>query len=185
MVTGRPFIGEDDLSTFEGWLRYQAVDASKMSPDEMVQWRSAFEAAMQEKAKTPRVGRMKLKATPGEYRYAVAVRDGDDLWLVLWVRRSPKGEFFLLRPIPDGLHMLSDHTKWDPHTSYHLDGTLHMKSYGHKVFQSSYKRQPLTGAFRGTEHLGMYAGFSPRGVGAVCHPDDFSGVIEVPTSILG
>src|SRR5262249_48942785 len=52
-------------------------------------------------------------------------------------------------------------------------------------FKASYKRQPLTGTFRGTEHLGQYAGFSPRSVGAVCHPDDFSGVMEVPVGILG
>ncbi len=37
---------------------------------------------------------MKLAPIVGEHRYAVAVREGTDLWLTLWVRRSPKGEFF-------------------------------------------------------------------------------------------
>jgi hypothetical protein len=34
----------------------------------------------------------------GEHRYAVAFREGSDLWLTLWVKRSPKGEFFVLMP---------------------------------------------------------------------------------------
>jgi hypothetical protein len=54
----------------------------------------------------------------------VAVREDSDLWLTLWVRRSPKGEFFVMVPRGD--------RGWNPHTSYHLDGTLHMKSFGHK-----------------------------------------------------
>ena len=99
-MTGRPFISEDDLDTFEGWLRYQAVDISKMSPDEMLHWRSVFDEVMREKAALTRVGRMKLKMTPGEYHYAVAVRDGDDLWLVLWVKRSPKGSSSYSIPAP-------------------------------------------------------------------------------------
>jgi hypothetical protein len=47
------------------------------------------------------------------------------------------------------------------------------------------KRQPLTGAFCGTEHLGMYMGHGPKGVGAVCNPTDFSGVVEVAPGVLG
>jgi hypothetical protein len=47
------------------------------------------------------------------------------------------------------------------------------------------KRQPLTGAFCGTEHLGMYMGDGPKGVGAVCNPTDFSGVVEVAPGVLG
>jgi hypothetical protein len=58
-----------------------------------------------------------------------------------------------------------------------------MKSHDRKVL--TFKRQPLTGTFRGSVDLGSYSGFAPRGVGAVCHPDDFSGVMEVPTGILG
>ncbi len=73
---------------------------------------------------------------------------------------------------------------WDPHTSYHLDGSLHAKSYDNKV-GSSQKRQPLTGTFRGTEHLGGYLGHDPKSVGAVCDPTAFSGVIEVPPGLLG
>ena len=29
------FISEDDLATFEGWLRYQGFDAAMLAPDEL------------------------------------------------------------------------------------------------------------------------------------------------------
>src|SRR5882724_9577726 len=122
----REFISEDDLQTFEGWLRYQAVDAAATAPEELAMWRRLFEDARERRATRPKVGLMKLQRVPGEHLYAVAVRENSDLWLTLWVRRSPKGEFFIMLPRGDG--------DWDPHTSYHLDGTLQMKSYHRKVF---------------------------------------------------
>jgi hypothetical protein len=87
------FISEEDLQTFEGWLRYQAVDASTTAPGELAMWRRLFEEARQRSAANPKVGLMKLQPVPGEHRYAVAVREGADLWLRMWVRRSRKGEF--------------------------------------------------------------------------------------------
>lgn len=89
------FIGEDDLKTFEGWLRYQAVDAATTAPEELVMWRRLFEESREHSATRPKVGLMKLQAVPGEHRYAVAVREGSDLWLTLWVKYNRKGEFFI------------------------------------------------------------------------------------------
>src|SRR5262245_66669028 len=106
---------------------------------------------------------MKLQPVPGEHRYAVAVQAGSDLWLTVWVRRSRKGEFFIILPRGD--------RDWDPHTSYHLDGTLHMKSHGRKVLRAQ-KLQALTGEFRGSEHLGVYSGHGPKRVGVICDPTD-------------
>jgi len=172
----REFISEDDLHTFEGWLKYQAVDAATAAPEERSMLRSAFEEARERSARMPKVGLMKLAPVPGEHRYGVAVRDGSNLWLTLWLRRSRKGEFFVMVPRGD--------RDWDPHTSYHLDGTFHGKSYG-RTFGVPQKRQPLTGAFRGTEHLGAYGGHGPKGVGALCDPAVFSGVVEVEPGVLG
>jgi len=138
------FISEHDLQTFEGWLRYQAVDAETQTIEELAGWRGIFEEARRHSATRPRVGLMKLQSVPGESRYAVAVRDGSDLWLTLWVRRSWKGEFFIMMPRGD--------REWDPHTSYHLDGNLHMKGHDRKILPSQ-RRQPLTGTFLGSEHL--------------------------------
>jgi hypothetical protein len=118
---------------------------------------------------------MKLK--PGEHRYA-AVREGPNLWLTTWVRRSPKGDVFVI--IPRG------ERDWQPHASYHRDGTFHHKSFNYK-FGPKQKRQPLTGQppFKGTEHLSAFMGHGPKGVGAVCDPADFSGIIELAPGVLG
>src|SRR6266566_49678 len=106
------FISEDDLKTFEGWLRYQAV--SPATADELEVWRRLFDDARHRSATAPKVGLMKFQPVPGEYRYGMALRNEGDLWLTLWVRRSRKGEFFVMMPRGD--------REWDPHTSYHLDG---------------------------------------------------------------
>jgi hypothetical protein len=141
-------------------------------------WRGYFDEAMASKLTSPKVGLMKLpQSIPnGEYRYAVAFREGSDLWLTLWVKRSAKGEFFVMMP--------RGNRAWDVHNSYHLNGTKHMKSHGRKVL-SIMKGQPLTDAFRGTEHLGAFGGHGPKSVGAVCDPKAFSGVMEVPPGVLG
>ena len=170
------FISEDDLKTFEGWLKSQAVDPAAMTPDEVGMWREVFDEVTKRSEAIPKVGLMKFQATPGVNRYAVAVREGKDLRLTLWVQRSRKGEFFVMVPRSD--------RDWDPHTSYHLDGTLHMKSFDREVLPPQ-KRQPLTGTFRGTEHLGAYFGHGPKSVGAVCDPAAFSGVVEVAPGVLG
>jgi hypothetical protein len=168
------FISEDDLDTFEGWCRYQGINAETLTPEQLGMWRNTFDEERKRSAATPKVGLMKLRRVPGEHRYAVAVRD-NDLWLTLWVRRSRKGEFFVMVPRND--------RGWDVHTSYHRDGTFHMKSFGHKGL--SKKLQPLTSTFRGTEHLGAQLGYGPKRVGAICDPAAFSGVVEVAPDVLG
>lgn len=171
----REFISEDDLDTFEGWLRYQAVDIATLTPSELKMWRGYFSEGRERSLASPKVGLMKLKPVQDEYRYAVAVREGSNLWLTLWVRRSPKGEIFVMLPRGD--------RDWDPHTSYHLDGTLHSKSFGSAMH--SQKRQPLTGAFRGTVQFPGVGGFGPKRVGAICDPTAFAGVVEIAPGVLG
>lgn len=156
MIPPPEFISEDDLWTFDGWLSYQTINMSTMTPDELATLRRAFDEARQRAATSPTVGLMKLQPVPGEHRYAVAVQEGSDLWLTLWVRRSRKGEFFVMRPVGD--------RDWDPHTSYHLDGTLHLKSYDRRMLPSQ-QRQPLTGTFQRREHLGSYVWPLPEGRG--------------------
>jgi hypothetical protein len=174
------FIDEDDLQTFDGWLRYQAVDAAASTQEGLDKWRQHFKEVRERMAASPKVGLMKFQRIPGEYRYAVAVQDGHNLWLTLWVKRSHKGEFFVFQPRKE---QEWDHRTWDPHTSYHLDGTLHVKSYGKPVIER--KNQPLTGVFHGSVDLGTYAGHGPKGVGAICDPNAFSGVAKVAPGILG
>jgi hypothetical protein len=167
------FLSEEDLQTFEGWLRYQAVSPTSAADREL--WRRAFEEARQRTAAAPKVGLMKLQPAPGQHLYAVALRQGDDLWLTLWVRRSWKGEVFVMLPRGD--------RDWDVHTSYHLDGTLHTKSHGRTVFTE--KCQPPTGTFRGAQSVCSWSGHAGPTIGAVCDPSLFSGVVEVPPRVLG
>jgi hypothetical protein len=131
------FIDEDDLNTFDGWLNYQAFDPDALSPDELAMLRSVFDRRLA----TPKIGLMKLPPPllAGEHRYAVAVQDDADLWLGLWLKRTKKGEFVILIPRVE--------TGWDPHSTYHLDGTYHSKSHGVVVMEKTL--QPLTGPFRG------------------------------------
>ena len=76
----REFISEDDLSTFEGWLKSQAIDAATVTPEELENWRSIFDEVRESAAAIPKVGLMKLRPlVPDEHRYAVAVREGSDL----------------------------------------------------------------------------------------------------------
>jgi len=70
---------------------------------------------------SPKVGLMKLPPpSPGEQRYAVAIRDGSDLWLTLWGRCSQKGDIFVMLPRGD--------PDLDVHTSYHCNGKFHTKT---------------------------------------------------------
>jgi hypothetical protein len=170
------FISEDDLKMFDGWLRYQAVNKELLAKDELATWQAMFEDARQRSVANPQVGLMKLPPVPGEFKYAVAVREGADLWLVLWVRRSRNGNVYVLKPSAD--------KDWNPHTSYHRDGSFHHKSWDRKVLPPQ-KRQPLTGPFKGCEPLMQYAGHFPKTVGAVCDPTAFTGVVEVSSGILG
>jgi len=168
------FINEDELHTFEGYLRFQCVDPATLTPDDKTMWRDIFDDVQRRCAATPKVGLMKLQPVPGEQKYAVAIRKGPDLWLTLWVRCSPKGDVFIMYPRGD--------REWQAHASYHLNGTLHQKSYDHVI--GAQKRQPLTGAFKGCEHLGHYAGHGTTN-GAVCDPAAFTGVVIVEPGVLG
>lgn len=49
------FISEDDLKTFEGWLRYQAVDAATATPDELAMWRGLFDEVSERSLATLRL----------------------------------------------------------------------------------------------------------------------------------
>lgn len=148
----REFMSEDDLETFEDYLLYQAIDPLTTPRDVLQQLRQIFDEAMAAKASMEKVGEYGFKPlVPGERRYAVVVREGDELLLAAWIRRSPMRDVYVLMP----------HLEGNSHTSYHRDGTVHNKGFDHKTTVA--KKQPLTAAFKGCEHVVMYAGPSaPR-----------------------
>lgn len=168
------YVSEDDLSTYEGWLKYQAINLSALTEEEATGVREMFDDAVKRRKTARKVGRMKLNVQPGESKYAVAIRDGEDLWLALWVRRSPKPEFFVFQPCGD--------RDWNPHNSLHTDGTFHVKSHDRAMLR--YQRQ-RPDSIKESEHLGGYMGYGPKVAGAVCDPADFTAVFEAPPGILG
>lgn len=168
------FTSEGDLRTLEGWARYQGIDFTELSEEDAASVRALFESAVRRRKASERVGRMKLKASPGEARYAVAIREDDDLWLALWVRRSRRPEFFVFLPRGD--------RDWQPHSSLHEDGRFHLKSHNVPMLP---QRKQRPGSIRGCEPLGSFGGYGPKTVGAICDPSDFSGVLEIPAGILG
>jgi hypothetical protein len=67
------FTSEEDLETFEGWLKYQGFDAATLAPDDLAEWQDIYATMKRESAANPEVGLMKFRPLlPGERRYAVA-----------------------------------------------------------------------------------------------------------------
>ena len=76
------FISEEDLATFEGFLKYQRVLAT-ITPDELKEWRVCFAEQVLRGEKCRKVGLMQLQRKTDEQKYAVAIKDGTELWLTL------------------------------------------------------------------------------------------------------
>jgi len=115
-----------------------------------------------------------------ERMFAVAIRDGEDLFLWIRIRRSEKGElFYMLQAGRKG-----DRPLWDPHVSHHKDGNIHFKSFGKKRF--SRKGQKPDADFRGTEAPIMTDIRSDdlRDFGVRCNPKEFCDVMEVPATLI-
>jgi hypothetical protein len=67
------FISEDALDTWDGFLRFHHQDPATAKPEHLAHYRKLFET----RAALPKFGKMKLDPlAQGEYRYAVALREG-------------------------------------------------------------------------------------------------------------
>jgi len=109
--------------------------------------------------------------------FALAVRDGADLFLFGSICRGPKGDVYVNFP-------RGNRPNWKPHSSYHASGQHHQKSFGQKSLV--YHRQPPDKNFRGTENvvtIGI-ASDEPRAIGMRCQPTAFQDVFEIPINDL-
>jgi hypothetical protein len=61
--------------------------------------------------------------------YAVAVRDGEELYLLITVNREGDN-VYVNSPRPG-------EPEWNPHASYHASGQHHAKSFNHKFSTAS------------------------------------------------
>ena len=163
-------------ATFDEWLkRQQLPDAGSIPPDQLALLRASYEASAASAAKvtrwTPRV-----RSSPEDDLYAVAVRDDADLWLLTWVRRSKKNEFFMMLPRPD--HSI------DAHASLHADGLFHLKGSGFTDWEK--QRQKPDANFKGHVQLTMtpISLRGAHGVKAMCEPTQFNDVFELTPSGL-
>jgi hypothetical protein len=168
---------EGPLRSLDEYLRYQGIDPATAAPDVLAQFLEEFDKAVAKRRATLPMGEIfkpkRTAAKHGDFKIAVAVRDGDQLWATITVRRDPKGDVYVLYPRHED----------NPHASYHRDGTFHHKSANHVIARKL--RQPLNSAFKGCEHIGVFAGHGPKTIGAICNPANFSEVVEVPRGILG
>jgi hypothetical protein len=103
--------------------------------------------------------------------YGVAVRHDADLRLLCRIRRSANGDVYFLIP--------RDEPGWNPHASYHRDGTRHVRSHGGRYLISQIQRPDHS--FRGTENLFAMA-IQPGEVALLqtqCMAEEFSEVFEI------
>ena len=109
--------------------------------------------------------------------YAVAIRDRDDLFLFLRIRRAPTGDAYVMFP-------RNDRDGWDPHASIHKDGRHHQKSFGHKFMVR--EGDPPGKNLKGTRNVVTTpnATNEPRAINVLCRLEDFSEVFEIPVTDL-
>ncbi len=116
-----------------------------------------------------------------EKKYAVAVRDGTDLLLFLWVKHAVTGDFYAFLPHPHD-------TSITAHASYHANGRYHIKShriFGRNKIMYRQKQKPDQN-FAGTEHLleQTITLTNVRSIGQECDPSHFLEVFEIPVHEL-
>ena len=164
------------MQTFEEFMAHQGLSPTDPEVGSLSDWREEYEDARERARLTPPVGARVLRRSPTDLLYAVAVEDEAGLWLTLWVRRSPKSEYFVMIPRRDG--------EWNPHVSWHVDGGFHHKTYDHRIVRQ--ERQRPDASFRGSENMILTpVTADPRVVGAMCDRSQFDGLLVVPASGLG
>ena len=159
------------LNSFEDWAKHQQMPIKDTPKEVVAVLRGEYERRFVEVMAHDPQNVVRHPPSAREYRYAIAIEDGANLWLTLWVRRSKNGSCFIVYPRGPGSR--------NPHASYHADGKYHHKSYGQKI--ASQQRQPLD-HFSGAEHLGSFGGHGPGS--AICYSAAFTSVLRVPEGIL-
>ena len=168
------FVSEEELPSFEEWIQIQTFDRLRSTQEELATLSRLYDQMVGQALATPKFGRMNLRPKAGEYRYAVVAKEAGELWILLWVRRSPRGDVYVLTPRGE--------EGWNPHVSYHADGRFHASSYDHRF--PGAMRQPPGAGFQGHEHLGVQYGCAARLIGANCDPAAFNGILEVAPELF-
>jgi hypothetical protein len=108
--------------------------------------------------------------------YAVAVRDGPELFLFCCIRRTVTGDVYVLPPRPD--------PDWNPHVSYHASGHAHAKYDDPPYHVSHWQRSdPHFQRTRPMSTMEIAAG-DPRLTNRPCKVEDYAEVFEISVSDL-
>ena len=110
-------------------------------------------------------------------KYAVAVREQDELLLFLRISRDPHGDVYVNFP--------RDYDpQWNPHASYHASGQHHQKSFNHKALVRHDQKPDEN--FVGTRNVVTtgIAAHEPRAINLICEPTAFDDVFEIPATAL-
>ena len=116
--------------------------------------------------------------------FAIGVQDDQGFHLVARIARRATGIYYLIPRANEDFGIIADEN-WDPHASYHADGTHHIKSFGSTVL-SPVMRQPLNQAFTGAEPL-FPQGFAPGdlfGHQVVGDLSPFREVFVIPSTMI-
>jgi hypothetical protein len=122
--------------------------------------------------------RMTCNVSGSRRAYAVAIRDGNDLFLHSIVRRSRKGDVYF--------HYAHEQfgPRWKGHASYHCSGQHHHKSFGQKALVRQCQRPDAN--FRGVANVittNVSAG-DARAIYVPCDPTRFDDLFEIADSDL-
>ena len=110
-------------------------------------------------------------------KYAIAVKDSQDLFLMFEINRSSNGDVYVNFNKRDSKHK--------PHSSYHASGQLHHKSYNRILFPPIHKQSP-TGNFNGSEGIittGIRKG-DGRAWNRICIPTRYQEIMEIRDEII-
>lgn len=116
--------------------------------------------------------------------HAIGVTDAQGFHLIARVARRATGVYYLI-PRDAKTFGIESNKNWDPHVSYHTDGSHHVKSFGNRA-GTRYMRQPLTSAFAGAEPLSAQS-FQPGELHnhpVISDPSEFTNVFEIPIERL-
>lgn len=110
-------------------------------------------------------------------KYAVAVRDLNELFRMFEINRSAVGDVYV--------NFNERDTKHKPHSSYHASGQLHHKGYNKKLFPLRKKQTPI-GSFTGAETIIMTSirKGDARAWNVLFNPEDYTGIMEIPDKII-
>lgn len=110
-------------------------------------------------------------------KYAIAIMDGNDLFLFLNINRSNQGDVYV--------NFNEHHPGHKPHSSYHASGQLHHKGSNRYLFAKRQHQQPNTN-FKDSESIittSIRKG-DGRAWNFKCDPKDYTGVMIIPDEII-